>query len=328
MPTETVYGLAARFDDPEAILRVFAAKQRPLFDPLIVHVPEVRDSEALAALGVVQLPGALRPTVDALISQFWPGPLTLVLPRDPRVPDLATSGLDTVAVRCPAHPIAQALIRGAGPLVAPSANRFGRISPTSAHDVVAELDASVGYVVDGGPCAHGVESTIVAPQRDGTLLLLRPGATPLDALGQLVAPAAPGAAIAPGMLPSHYAPRTSLYTLSGPADDPASWSHVPEGRTGVLLLRPTSPALASGVRAARCNADVILSPCTTAAADLALAVPSPPGADVARGLFAALRSLDHAALDVLATEPVRDSEGLWPAIQDRLARAAWRPPVG
>lgn len=167
MPTETVYGLAGNALDAEAVARIFAVKERPTFDPLIVHVaPELRGLDAFGEaelVDVAALDGDARTHIEALISRFWPGPLTLVLPRGARVPDLVTSGLATVAVRMPRHPVAQALIRAAQrPLAAPSANRFGRISPTSAADVQAELGDRIGLILDGGSSEVGVESTVLA----------------------------------------------------------------------------------------------------------------------------------------------------------------------
>ena len=200
VPTETVYGLAARADDGAAVAGIYAAKGRPSFNPLIVHVADVDQAEALAILP---------PLARALAQRFWPGPLTLVLPRraDAPVASLVTAGLDTIALRCPAHPVMQALVRSVGPLAAPSANASGRISPTRARHVLDSL-ADVP-VIDAGPCAAGVESTIIAVETDGWRLL-RPGAVAIEDLAALAgAPlAAAGPAIqAPGMLASHYAPR-------------------------------------------------------------------------------------------------------------------------
>ena len=182
IPTETVYGLAGLALDPRALAQIFAAKARPTFDPLIAHVapgPHGTHLQALARAGLVdlaQLTPAARQSAQRLTDAFWPGPLTLVLPRAAGVPDLCTAGLDSVAVRMPAHPVAQAILTQLGrPLAAPSANRFGRVSPTTAAHVYAELGERIGWIVDGGPCAIGVESTVVAVQADGACALLRPG---------------------------------------------------------------------------------------------------------------------------------------------------------
>ncbi len=196
VPTETVYGLAARADSGEAVARIYAAKGRPSFNPLIVHVA---DAEAAATLA------DLSPLATALMATFWPGPLTLVLPLRAGAPvaSLVTAGLPTIALRCPAHPVMQALIAAVGPLAAPSANASGRISPTRAAHVAASLGDELGLILDGGPSAAGLESTIIAVEGDGWRLL-RPGAVAVEAL-----PPSPlrGGIVAPGMLASHYAPR-------------------------------------------------------------------------------------------------------------------------
>jgi L-threonylcarbamoyladenylate synthase len=282
IPTETVYGLAGRAFDEHALAQIFAAKDRPTFDPLNVHVL------GLDAEGVIgPLAPAQRATAERLARAYWPGPLTLVLPRGARVPDLATSGLPTVAVRAPRHPVAQKLIAAVGPLAAPSANRFGRISPTSAADVVAELGDRVELVVDGGPCDVGLESTIVAIDEGGGLTLLRPGGVPLDGLEL-----AGGPVRAPGMLPSHYAPRKPLYFLGEPA---------PPGRVGLLVFDPAAAARVAAVRVEVLGLDLETA---------------------ARRLFAALRALDASDADILVAERCPTRAGLGHAIADRLERAA------
>lgn len=179
IPTETVYGLAARARDGDAVAGIFEAKGRPRFDPLIVHVASVEDVEGVAVLSA----GA-----EALARAVWPGPLTLVLPRDPSIPDLVTAGLPTVAVRVPDHPLTLQLLDELGePLAAPSANPFGYVSPTTAQHVLDQLGDRVGYVLDGGPCAVGLESTIVS-FLEARPTVLRLGGLPLEALTELVGP--------------------------------------------------------------------------------------------------------------------------------------------
>jgi L-threonylcarbamoyladenylate synthase len=291
-PTETVYGLGADALDARACAKVFAIKRRPHFDPLIVHLA---GEDALGALctGVDE-------RVRRLAAAFWPGPLTLVLPRTDLVPDLVTAGLPTVAVRVPAHPVALALIALAErPVAAPSANPFGYISPTLASHVEAQIGADVELILDGGPCAVGVESTIVDLSTERAVLL-RPGATEIERIeaiiGTLDRPAKGSALRAPGQLVSHYAPRTAVVRLAGRAG-PA-----PEPSVGLLAFgRPSSRA--SGYRAIE-----VLSE----SEDLQ---------EAAANLFACLHRLDAARLSVIHAEPVPE-RGLGVAIVDRLRRAA------
>lgn len=195
VPTETVYGLAADATDAQAVARIYAAKGRPSFNPLIVHVASLEQAKRL---------GVFSPTAEALAAAHWPGPLTLVLPHrgESGIASLVTAGLDTIAIRCPAHPVMRALIEMADrPLAAPSANASGRISPTTAGHVAASLDGRVGIILDAGPCERGIESTIVAVDGD-EVRLLRPGPVVVDAQEETG-----GQIEAPGMLESHYAPR-------------------------------------------------------------------------------------------------------------------------
>lgn len=294
MPTETVYGLAADARNVNAVAKVFAAKQRPHFDPLIVHVADPAQAWSVA------VPDA---RAERLAAACWPGPLTLVLPRRPGVPDLVTSGLETVAVRCPAHPLAQALIAASGrPLAAPSANRFGRISPTTAAHVREQLGDAVAMILDGGPCAVGVESTVLVTQP--TPAVLRPGGvsceTLAEILGEPVAIAASEAraaalpAVAPGLLASHYAPRIPLSLRA----DGQPWSNAAE----VAILALTTPDTAP---AGPCE---ILSP----SGDLT---------EAAANLFAAMRRLDASGASRIEAERV-PAIGIGQAINDRLQRAA------
>jgi L-threonylcarbamoyladenylate synthase len=313
LPTETVYGLAADATRPEAVVKIFEIKERPFFDPLIVHVPD-----ALAARNLIALDRITEPWFDTLTSHFWPGPLTLVLPRvTERVPDLVTSGQPTVAVRCPAHPVTRAVLRDFGrPLAAPSANRFGRISPTSAEHVKAELGGRIRVILDAGPTRHGLESTII--QLQGRLAtILRHGpitAEQLREIGLEVRERASGgegqeqtgdqAQPAPGMLKSHYAPRTPLQLVPSAADVPEPW----RAQAGILLWN--SAADAPAVRAF--SAAEVLSP----SHDLA---------EAAQNLFRAMRRLDDAGLDKIYAEPLPRT-GLGQAIMDRLDRAAAERP--
>jgi len=218
-PTETVYGLGADATNAEAVARLFAAKDRPRFDPVIVHLAAPEDLEPLVT--------AIPPVARTLIERFWPGPLTLVLPKTESVPDIVTAGRPTVAVRMPDHALALSLIAAAGrPIAAPSANRFGRLSPTRAEHVAEQLGDRVELILDDGPCQVGIESTVLDLAGPGPRLL-RPGATTLEALNEIIGPVDvhPGTAqdeplASPGMLPRHYAPRTPLELV----DDVESWS--------------------------------------------------------------------------------------------------------
>lgn len=209
VPTETVYGLAARADSPAAVARIYAAKGRPSFNPLIVHVRDAAQAERYAVLA---------DEARALMASHWPGPLTLVLPRraDAPLADAVTAGLPTVALRAPAHPVMRELLAALDfPLAAPSANRSGFISPTTAEHVLASLDGRIAMVLDGGACAAGVESTIVAVRADGRIEQLRPGPIALGERGGT------GAVEAPGQLASHYAPGkpVRLNALAAEADE-------------------------------------------------------------------------------------------------------------
>ena len=296
-PTETVYGLGANALDADAVAKIFASKQRPSFDPLIVHVPEPDAAWALAA----DVPPLARQLADA----FWPGPLTLVLPKTDAIPGIVTSGLDTVGLRVPDHPVALALLRAAGvPVAAPSANPFGGVSPTRAEHVTVPCDA----VVDGGPCRTGVESTVVGFDARGGAVVLRLGGTPTEEIeavvGGVVAVARPGAKLtSPGMLERHYAPRTPLHLVDSTRT--VSVDRRRAERLGVLILSPDAFDDAEGF--AQCFA-------LSAHGDLI---------EAAARLFDVLRTADHAELGGLVATPVPD-HGLGRAINDRLRRAASR----
>lgn len=292
-PTETVYGLGAHALNPAAVARVFEAKGRPWFDPLIVHIADRSQVATLAA--------EFSAVAMKLADRFWPGPLSLVVPRTPEVPDLITSGLPDVAVRCPDHPVARDLLRASGlPLAGPSANLFGRISPTTAEHVAEQLGDRIDYILDGGPCRVGVESTVLHITPHG-VCLLRPGGVPLEDIERLVGPVllpeTSGESqpqTGPGMLPQHYAPRTPLL-IDGNLAELAQ-----NGRIGVLAFRapPTENVAACEVLSSR--------------GDLR---------EAAAGFFAALRRLDAQQLDLLVAESFPE-EGLGRALNDRLRRAA------
>jgi L-threonylcarbamoyladenylate synthase len=322
IPTETVYGLAASAFDERAIVEVFRAKGRPSFDPLIVHLIADRDPlAALHELGIVdseRLAAKARLHAERLAKAFWPGALTLVLPKGPAISDLVTSGLDTVAVRAPSHPVARAVLSAlGGPVVAPSANRFGHVSPTCAEHVRADLGGRVELVLDGGPCTVGVESTIVGVEDDGTLRLLRPGGVSVEDLGEVVGVALAGprqseTPQAPGMLSSHYAPRRPLWLLHGEASV-SKRSRRREGcRVALLTFAPWTEAR---VREAERTwaVTVVRRRHLSAAGDVA---------EAARSLFAAMRELDTEDVEAIVAEPSPATTGLGRAIADRLARAA------
>lgn len=289
IPTETVYGLAANAFDAEAVLRIFEVKQRPAFDPLIVHVHDRAQVDDVVAHVPLE--------ADALMKRFWPGPLTLVLPKSRRIPDIVTSGLDTVGVRMPAHPIAMELLRLLDfPLAAPSANPFGYVSPTTAQHVMDQLGDRIAYILDGGACTVGVESTIIGWE-DGVPVLYRPGGLPVEAIEEVVGAVRPQVKhvlpVAPGMIESHYAPRKPVFI-----GDIAQLLNAHPERCGVISFTRDHGAWRNEVLSPR--------------GDLG---------EAARNLFAALRALDTSEADVILAEVFPD-EGLGRAINDRLRRAA------
>ncbi len=316
MPTETVYGLAASAFDARAVAAIFAAKERPLFDPLIAHVAEADPASAVAPLARLDALGEAACERFAALATCWPGPLTIVLPKRAEVPDLVTAGLPTVAVRMPDHPVAQALLRAfGGPLVAPSANRFGRISPTTVEAVEAELGDRVPFVLDGGPCAIGVESTVVAVDADGAVRLLRPGGVPREALEGLVGAIGLGGSgiEAPGQVESHYAPSKPLTLLPAALDVVTDGAL--EGPGAVALLRVVGSAEAGRQRLERAGIEVIEAASLSEVGDLS---------EAARALFATLRRLDEGPAARIVAEPGPGERGLGHAIADRLRRASAR----
>jgi L-threonylcarbamoyladenylate synthase len=281
LPTETVYGLAADAGDPRAVAAVYAAKARPAFNPLIAHVADLATARRIAVFD---------DRAERLAAAFWPGPLTLVLPiaDDAAVCDLARAGLDTVAVRSPAHPLAHALLAAfGGPLVAPSANRSGRPSPTTFADAMAETGAAAVIGLDGGPCRIGLESTVVALLDEARLL--RPGAVTRAEIEAVVGPLAEAQADAkrsPGRLARHYAPDLPLRLNATAAREGEVWLGF--GRFGANALNLSRDG------------------------DLA---------EAAANLFAYLRAADRSGASAIAVAPI-PNEGLGEAINDRLRRAA------
>lgn len=291
-PTETVYGLGADARNPRAVARIFEVKGRPAGHPLIVHVAAVDDARAWA--------GRWTPEAERLAAAFWPGPLTLVVPKAADVSELVTGGQETVGLRVPNHPLARELLTAfGGGLAAPSANRFGSVSPTTAAHVALELGDSVDLILDGGPCRVGIESTIVDLSGERPALL-RPGGVPVDriepVLGRPLAPAAATTARAPGTLASHYAPRARVTVAAAEnLERVVAEAALPEERVVVLAPEPVPGA-----------SHIPFSQEVEAAA---------------RHLYAALREVDDRGFElaVVALPPAR---GLGVAVADRLRRAA------
>jgi L-threonylcarbamoyladenylate synthase len=295
LPTETVYGLAADALNPLAIAKIFEAKERPRFDPLIVHLP---DRAWLKK--IVDLPAKDRQLILKLVEKFWPGPFTMVLPKREIVPEIVTSGLDTVAVRMSAHPVFAEVVRVFGkPLAAPSANRFGRISPTTAQHVQDELDGRIPLVVDAGLATHGIESTIVAI-RTGKIAILRRGpisAEQLSEFGKIEIAAPAEKVFVPGQLPSHYAPRTPLRLVKD---------------FDSFLPKPNQHCALLAWNAIENDERFIAIRNLSERKDLR---------EGAANLFRHLRELDALDVDLIVAEPVPD-RGLGAAIMDRLRRAS------
>jgi L-threonylcarbamoyladenylate synthase len=300
-PTETVYGLGANALDAAAVQRIFAAKGRPRYNPLIVHVAGIDDARTVAR----EWP----PLADALARAFWPGPLTIVVPKQPAVPDLVTAGLDSVAVRAPAHPVAMALLRAAAlPVAAPSANRFMRLSPTTAAHVRRSLGPAVDLVLDGGPAHVGIESTVV-DVNGGRVVMLRPGIIGAEAIARVVGPVASRADLprgeaprpSPGMIERHYAPVATLSLFD--AGDPAD-----------VARARSAAAAAGGATGALVR--------TAGAIDVTHLVRMPADPDAyARALYATLHDLDDRGCTLVLVERVPPTDA-WSGVRDRLDRAA------
>ncbi len=292
-PTETVYGLGASALDAEAVARVFEAKERPRFDPLIVHIAS---KESITALAEKIDPGA-----SLLADALWPGPLTIVVPKRRIVPDIVTAGLCTVALRMPAHPVARKLIAMAGiPVAAPSANPFGFLSPTTARHVEKQLGGRVDLILDGGPCSVGVESTIIA-FTGNVPRLLRPGGLPLEDIEAIIGPVERGGGEtveAPGQLSGHYSPRTPVVIIDG--------VYGAAGENAAYLAFRSAPEKGTFRM---------------------VEVLSPTGnlREAAARFFSALHKLDESGADVILAETLPE-EGLGRALMDRLRRASQKSP--
>jgi L-threonylcarbamoyladenylate synthase len=319
-PTETVYGLGVNALDAAAVKRLFAVKGRPPNDPLIVHVLSF---EAVAELLAEDLDAGPHSRARLLAQRFWPGPLTLVLPKSSRVPAEVTAGLATVAVRSPAHPVAAALLEAAGiPVAAPSANLFSRPSPTRAEHVLHDLDGGIDFIIDGGGTGLGVESTVL-DLTEGDPTVLRPGAVTVEMLREWLPMVRVGTAggdrpgtdegaqRSPGMLTKHYAPRAPMVLFEGPPEaaldalvDRARTAAASGARVGVLVVREDVNAFGDfGVHLVEIGS-------------------TGDYASIAGRLYAALRQLDAAAVDVILARDLASDEGLGRAIRDRLHRAA------
>jgi L-threonylcarbamoyladenylate synthase len=316
LPTETVYGLGANALDSAAVERIFAAKRRPAWDPIIVHVASAQMIESLVA----EVPESARRLMDA----FWPGPLTLLLPRAQAVPDVVTAGRPLVGVRMPSHPVALEVIRRAGvPVAAPSANLFAQISPTTAEHVLDDLDGRIDAVLDAGPTAHGVESTVLDPSRK-PMVIYRPGAVTAEEIRKVAGAAelyrggeklveTPAEALpSPGVGLRHYAPKAKLVLVeAAPADLECALAKAsrewPGKRLGIML-----------------PADVAASGELSSSAIYVWGRWDAPE-EMAHSLYAGLRALDAQRCDVILC-PLPPAEGIGAALRDRLRKAATAKP--
>lgn len=300
-PTETVYGLGADATSDAAVKSIYEAKGRPSTNPLIVHVPETADARRFVT--------ALTPAAEILAKQFWPGPLTMVLPRGAGVSPVVSAGRDTVAIRCPKHKVADALLRTAErPIAAPSANRSGFTSPTTAQHVLAELEGRIPLILDGGPCVVGLESTVidmtVSPPK-----ILRPGAITREMMQELIGSVdvfhgsvkSDEAAASPGLLSRHYAPRTPAYRFNR-----TQWESIRDNAlrsTDVRILLSFDPAISLAA-----PHETILLPTDSTG--------------YAKTIYSALREADERhGSSIFVLSPDNESEGLWAAVTDRLRRA-------
>ena len=319
LPTETVYGLGASALDPDAVARIFTAKQRPSWDPIIVHIAgPVQQNPMLQ-----QLVTGYPPAVRGLMEKFWPGPLTLLLPRSSAVPDVVTAGRPLVGIRMPAHPVAFEVIRQAGvPVAAPSANLFSHISPTTAAHVLADLDSKIDAVVDAGPTQHGVESTVLDPTQS-PMLIYRPGAITAQQIRDVAGPveyyeektlsaSTRESLPSPGVGLRHYAPRARLILVEATlADLPAQMVNAarPYAKDRLGIMLPAELARTS------------FAPPLRGASEFSWGHWSAPE-ELAEKLYAGLRALDAEGCTVILC-PLPQSEGVGEAIRDRLRKAAY-----
>lgn len=320
LPTETVYGLGANALDSAAVEKIFAAKQRPSWDPVIVHIAGPDRGAAMLNQLVAEVPEAARRLMD----KFWPGPLTLLLPRSAAVPDAVTAGRPLVGVRMPAHPVALELIRRAGvPVAAPSANLFGHISPTTAAHVLEDLDGRIDAVLDAGPTEHGVESTVLDPCQS-PMLIYRPGAVTAEEIQEIAGPVeifregaqtsntpsgtAQKALPSPGVGLRHYAPRARLILVEGP-----------EERLGKLLEKAALEQ--PGERVGVMLPFGVDSPLGLAGCSIFFWGRWKRPLEMARDLYAGLRTLDQVGCTVILC-PMPPAEGIGVAIRDRLSKGA------
>lgn len=327
IPTETVYGLAGNAFNPDAVGKIFSSKERPSFDPLIVHVKSsLKSVDSLDKYGVVNKRAMSQAEIEltnALIQRFWPGPLTIILPKSDNVPDLVTSGLTSVGVRMPSHPLTQQFLELCDlPIAAPSANKFGRISPTTANHVENELGDELTFILDGGPCAIGLESTVIAIGPDAEtygagVWLVRPGKITADEIEKSTGVAVKMAKTehekaSPGMLLSHYAPRKTMLSLDDPKNIQNILSKTPGRTLNVGLLVPSG----NGSLELRSLMDYGIKPMRTI-----LLSAAGDDKEAAHRLFASMRDLDDSDAELIITGSVPTNAGLWLAISDRLKRA-------
>jgi L-threonylcarbamoyladenylate synthase len=315
LPTETVYGLGANALDPAAVARIFTAKQRPAWDPVIVHIAASADAKPMLEQIVSEVPD----TASRLIASFWPGPLTLLLPRSAAIPDAVTAGRPLVGVRMPAHPVALQLIRRAGvPIAAPSANTFSRTSPTTAAHVLEDLDGKIDAILDAGPTAHGVESTVLDPGQS-PMVIYRPGAVTAEQIRSVAGPVetyqteigarskSPQGLPSPGVGMRHYAPRARLVLIEAPLSDiPAQLA-----RTASLYSTERIGVMLPGDISAADGREMTVFPWGRWGAP----------EEMAQSLYAGLRTLDGLGCTVVLC-PMPPQGGVGEAIRDRLRKAA------